>query len=453
MSFSTLTFLFLFFPVVLAIYYLIPIRSTRIRTFILLLFSLVFYAWGDIRYLPLLLLSVLFNYLTGQEIALCRAGGRADRARIALIAAVIFDVAVLAVFKYSNLAQPIGISFYTFSALSYVFDIYMERAETDGDLLHVAFYILFFPKLISGPVVQYKDLKEQIDNRVLKQSDLREGVVLFLGGLFKKVLLADNLSAAYASVTGLEKMAGATAFLGILFYGLQLYFDFSGYSDMAIGLSRMFGFRLEKNFNYPYASDGIADFWRRWHISLGAWFRNYVYIPLGGNRCSREMQIRNLMVVWLLTGIWHGNTLNYVIWGLYHGVLVLLERFVIAENRERVPKAVRILITDILVYIGWIFFFSPDLGSALAYFGRLFGTDGVGFANGATAYYLSGNLLLLAASLICCSPLPARLQNMMVIRKKSPAFYVYIGLYAVLFLFCVANMVGSTYSSFLYFQF
>ena len=453
MSFSTLTFLFLFMPAVLAVYYLVPIRNQSVRTGILMLFSILFYTWGDASYLPVLLLSVLFNYLSGQVIASQKETGRTDTAKITMITTIAVDVAVLAVFKYSSLMLPVGISFYTFSAMSYVLDVYMGRARSEGSLLTVTFYILFFPKLISGPVVQYKDLEDQIRDFELKHSDLREGVVLFLAGLFKKVLLADNLSTAFAAATGLEKMAGATAWLGMIFYSLQLYFDFSGYSDMAIGLARMFGFRLEKNFDHPYASDGIADFWRRWHISLGAWFRDYVYIPLGGNRVSRENQIRNLMVVWLLTGIWHGNTLNYVVWGLYHGVLVLIERFVIGKNRERFPRAVRILVTDLFVFIGWIFFFCPDLGSSLAYIGRMFGSDGLGFINGASAFYLTDNLLLLAASLIFCSPLPGRVQNRLVFHRRSPAFYVYIGLYGVLFLFCIANMVGATYSSFLYFQF
>ena len=334
MTFSTLSFIFVFLPISLLVYHLIPSGKSIWRKAALLLFSVLFYVWGDAPSLVVLLLSVLFNYLSGQEIRMLSADARDGmRRKAAVITAVVVDVAVLGIFKYSRLTLPVGISFYTFSALSYIFDIYYGRVKDDGDLLDEMLYILFFPKLISGPIMQYKDFREQLAQQTAKNRYFTSGMHRFIIGLFKKVLLADNLSTAFHQISSLHQMAGLTAWLGMIFYSLELYFDFSGYSDMAIGLAEMFGFRMEKNFDYPYLSDGVTDFWRRWHISLGRWFRDYVYIPMGGNRCSREKQFRNLAVVWILTGLWHGNTLNFLFWGIYHGFFVILEKFAIGQKR------------------------------------------------------------------------------------------------------------------------
>ena len=314
-------------------------------------------------------------------------------------------------------------------------------------------YILFFPKLISGPIMQYKDFREQLAQQTAKNRYFTSGMHRFIIGLFKKVLLADNLSTAFHQISSLHQMAGLTAWLGMIFYSLELYFDFSGYSDMAIGLAEMFGFRMEKNFDYPYLSDGVTDFWRRWHISLGRWFRDYVYIPMGGNRCSREKQFRNLAVVWILTGLWHGNTLNFLFWGIYHGFFVILEKFAIGQKRLSIPKWVRVFLTDLIAFIGWIFFFTPSIGAAFRYIGQMFGADGLGFANRASAYYLTSNLVLLIVAVICCGPLLTRLHDALVYRGSKNAMYVSVALHVGLLLFCIANMVGATYSTFLYFRF
>ena len=454
MTFSTLSFIFVFLPISLLVYHLIPSGKSIWRKAALLLFSVLFYVWGDAPSLVVLLLSVLFNYLSGQEIRMLSADARDGmRRKAAVITAVVVDVAVLGIFKYSRLTLPVGISFYTFSALSYIFDIYYGRVKDDGDLLDEMLYILFFPKLISGPIMQYKDFREQLAQQTAKNRYFTSGMHRFIIGLFKKVLLADNLSTAFHQISSLHQMAGLTAWLGMIFYSLELYFVFCGYSDMAIGLAEMFGFRMEKNFDYPYLSDGVTDFWRRWHISLGRWFRDYVYIPMGGNRCSREKQFRNLAVVWILTGLWHGNTLNFLFWGIYHGFFVILEKFAIGQKRLSIPKWVRVFLTDLIAFIGWIFFFTPSIGAAFRYIGQMFGADGLGFANRASAYYLTSNLVLLIVAVICCGPLLTRLHDALVYRGSKNAMYVSVALHVGLLLFCIANMVGATYSTFLYFRF
>ena len=450
MTFSSLLFLFIFMPVSLLMYHLVP---ARLKMAILLALSLCFYAWGSPRSLILLLLSILFNYAAGLQIDTFLQMGRESMVRISTILTVVVDLAVLCFFKYVTGTLPIGISFYTFSVLSYIFDVYRENARAEQNPVYMAVYVAFFPKVISGPIVRFCDFQEQLYDLRLSRSDLMTGLNLFLMGLFKKVLIADALGKAFGNVTSLTVMAGGTAWLGMIFYSLQLYFDFSGYSDMAIGLSRMLGFRFEKNFNYPYLSTSISEFWRRWHISLGAWFREYVYIPMGGNRCSALMQARNLLTVWVLTGIWHGSTLNFLVWGLYHGAFVMLERFVIKKRLETVPAVVRILITDFLAFIGWVFFFSPSLGGAVHYLGQMVCMDGVGFWNRTTSFLLKENVLLLLAALLLSTPFVKNIHDHLAFRKGGIFRAVSVGIYVLLFFLCVAELVSATYTSFLYFKF
>ncbi len=450
MTFSSLLFLFLFMPVFLLLYHLVP---GRVKMPVLLVLSFVFYAWGSPRNLILLVLSILFNYAAGLQIDAFIQMGRESMVRISTILTVAVDLAVLCFFKYVTGTLPIGISFYTFSVLSYIFDVYRENARAETSPLYMAVYVAFFPKVISGPIVRFCDFQEQLDNLRFSRSDLLVGLNMFLQGLFKKILIADTLGKAFGNVTSLSTMAGGTAWLGMIFYSLQLYFDFSGYSDMAIGLSRMMGFRFDKNFNYPYLSANISEFWRRWHISLGAWFRNYVYIPMGGNRCSSLMQARNLLTVWVLTGIWHGSTLNFLVWGLYHGFFVLLEKFVIKDRLEAVPVIVRILITDFLAFIGWVFFFSPSLGGAIHYLGQMVCMDGIGFWNQTTSFILKENLLLLIAAVLLCTPFVKNMHDHLAFRRGGVFRAVSVGIYVLLFFLCVAELVSATYTSFLYFKF
>lgn len=445
--------MFLFLPIALLAGRLIPAHMPRIKALALILLSLIFYAWGDMKALPILLLSVGFNYASGRLLSSLKPQRKSKNLyrKIVMATSCITNVGMLCLFKYSGLSQPVGVSFYTFSALSYLADIYREKAEC-GDVLTDVCYMTFFPKLVSGPIVQYKDMKEQLVQMKKTDADVMIGVHLFMIGMFKKVLLADNLGIAFQQIYDLPKMAGMTAWLGMIYYGLQLYFDFSGYSDMAIGLARMFGFKFQPNFMYPYTSEGISEFWRKWHISLGAWFREYVYIPLGGNRCSKAAQFRNLSVVWLLTGIWHGNTWNFVVWGIFHGAMVVLEKFALKDITERIPRGLRIFMTDLLVFLGWVFFFSPSLTESFRYFGRMFGADGVGFVNGAFLYYLLNHLVLLVVSVIGCGPWVHRIYENIVFKQRK-AFLGAVILHVVLFIFCIAYMVGSTYQTFMYFKF
>lgn len=450
MALSSLTCIFIFLPVTVLLYRIVPVR---LRMVLLLAASLLFYAWGSPKYLLFLLLTIAFDYFAALELDDLLSRKKIKAARSALFLAAGVHIAALCVFKYTSLSLPIGISFYTFSALSWLIDVYRGDAGAEINPLYPALYIAFFPKVTSGPIVRWSDMEAVMKEPVITVDDTGKGIRLFFTGLFKKVLIADSLGRAFAAVCALPQMAAMTAIFGMIFYSLQLYFDFSGYSDMAIGLARLFGFRFGENFHYPYLSGSVSEFWRRWHITLGAWFRDYVYIPLGGNRCSAQTQLRNLLIVWALTGIWHGSTLNFLFWGLYHGAFIILERFVLKGRLEAVPPPVRVLLTDIIVFVGWVFFFSPSLGSAFIYIGKMFGLDGIGFWNGMTTFLLKENALLLLAAIVLCGPWVRNLHDSLVYREGGAWRIASSVGYVVLTLFSVAALVSATYTSFLYFQF
>jgi len=468
MTFNSLWFVFAVLPAVLLLYYILP---GTFRNILLVLVSLVFYAWGEPRYLILLALSILFNYFSGLEIGELLQRGRRNGAKAAAVLAVIVNLLLLGWFKYAGfvltnvnallgtdlamqpMPLPLGLSFFTFTALSYILDVLAGRAPAQGNLLSFTLYMSFFPKIMSGPIVRYEEMAPQLRDRTVSAAGAGRGMGLFFVGLMKKVLLADNLGAAFSAVTALPAMSSLTAILGMVFYSFELYFDFSGYSDMAIGLAAMFGFRFEKNFDYPYRSRSIAEFWRRWHISLGAWFREYVYIPLGGNRRGAARQILNLLIVWLLTGLWHGASWTFVVWGLWHGAFILLERFVFRGLSERLPGFVRTIATTVIVFVGWIFFFSPTMADAVRYIGQIFGAGGLGFLDGTAKYYLTENLVLLLAGAVLSGPF---LRD--VFRKIADGHRLLPSILAGLLftagvVWCVASMVGATYTTFLYFQF
>ena len=454
MSISSIIFMVLFLPLALGVYFLMP--HIRLKNLVLVLASLVFYAWGSPRGMVLLLLSIVFNYFAGLAIWNLVDGGNARKraaARLLLTFAVIVDLAVLVIYKYVKGALPLGISFYTFTVLSYLFDVYREQEEAAGNPLDLALYVSFFPKLVAGPIVKYRDMKSQIRKRRSTKEGLAEGFELFLVGLFKKVLIADYLGASFGQIRALPQISAATAILATVFYALQLYFDFSGYSDMAIGLACVFGFRFEKNFNYPYISMNISEFWRRWHISLGSWFREYVYIPLGGNRNGDFATFRNLLVVWALTGIWHGSSLNFLIWGLWHGAFIILERFVIRDRLDRAPRILRIILTDAVVTFGWCFFFTNSLSDSFSWIGKIFGGDGLGFADATFGYFLRTNLIVLVIAVLACSPLIRGIQTEFSRRGMKYRVALTTAVYALLFAFCVASLIGSTNTTFLYAKF
>lgn len=468
MLFSSIVFLFTFLPAVMLLYYLLPVRF---RNVILLLASLVFYAWGEPVYLFLMLLSILFNYFSGLDIARNLQDKRA--AKRSLVFNLIINLAVLGFFKYEGfvldtlngilpvhisyhaLPLPIGISFYTFQILSYIIDIYRGNVKVQTNLPNFALYVTMFPQLIAGPIVQYADVDEQLASREVSRTKFGEGSMYFIRGLAKKVLLANTSGMIFTEVSGLAKgnIAVMTAWLGAFAYMFQIYFDFSGYSDMAIGLGKMFGFEFNMNFNYPYVSKSITEFWRRWHISLSSWFRDYVYIPLGGNRVSKIKHIRNLLIVWFLTGLWHGAAWNFVAWGLYYGVLLIIEKYLLSPVLDRLPDVVRHIYSIVLVVIGWVLFFSSSFGQAADYIRVMFGAGAHGFADRESMYLLTSNLILWLILIFGSTPLVHFRYEHMLRSKKWNTTIINSVVYAALFIVCIAYLVTETYNPFLYFRF
>lgn len=468
MVFSRPTFLYLFLPACMLAYYMVP--TTAARNWVLVLFSLLFYAWGEPVYVLLLLLSTVCNY--GFGILL----GRSDRKKRWMTAAAIFNLGLLGFFKYTGflvenlnllglkipvpqIALPIGISFYTFQALSYVIDVYRGEVQVQRSYLRFLLYVSLFPQLIAGPIVRYSELEEQLTERSVTPRAAFHGATRFCVGLGKKVLVA-NYAGELASKLLDGDLAVQTAlggWLGILFFTFQLYFDFSGYSDMAIGLGRIFGFRYAENFNLPYCSRSVKDFWRRWHISMGSFFRDYVYIPLGGNR---KRQILNLLIVWSLTGLWHGASWNFVLWGLYFFVLLYIEKL-LGDRLERIPAGLRIAWTFLLVVLGWVLFYFTDLGRMGSFFKVLTGFS-AGLTNAQSNIILLNSLPLLFLCILGSTPLPRVVgiifTNIFTGRGKSMASQrVYAGVtfaFDLLILaLCTVSMIGSTLDAFLYFRF
>lgn len=468
MLFSSIVFLFTFLPAVVILYYLLPVRF---RNVILLLASLVFYAWGEPVYLFLMLLSILFNYFSGLDIARNLQDKRA--AKRSLVFNLIINLAVLGFFKYEGfvldtlngilpvhisyhaLPLPIGISFYTFQILSYIIDVYRGNVKVQTNLPNFALYVTMFPQLIAGPIVQYADVDEQLASREISRTKFGEGSMYFIRGLAKKVLLANTSGMIFTEVSGLAKdnIAVMTAWLGAFAYMFQIYFDFSGYSDMAIGLGKMFGFEFNMNFNYPYVSKSITEFWRRWHISLSSWFRDYVYIPLGGNRVSKIKHIRNLLIVWFLTGLWHGAAWNFVAWGLYYGVILIIEKYLLSPVLDRLPDVVRHIYSIVLVVIGWVLFFSSSFGQAADYIRVMFGAGAHGFADRESMYLLTSNLILWLILIFGSTPLVHFRYEHMLRSKKWNTTIINSVVYVALFIVCIAYLVTETYNPFLYFRF
>lgn len=466
MLFSSIYFLFYFLPIVLAIYYVVP---EKYKNYVLLVASFVFYSWGEPVYVFLMIYSAVFNYTFALEIARGKAKNSKKQEKINLVFAIVINLLTLGFFKYygfvldsinlitglsikyTPLPLPIGISFYTFQAMSYVIDVYRGDAKVQKNLFKFALYLSLFPQLIAGPIVKYKDVAQQLDNREATIYMRGEGANRFILGLAKKVILANNLGALHTYIIGLPHGQASMLgyWIGILAYTFQIYFDFSGYSDMAIGLGKMFGFTFMENFNYPYISKSITEFWRRWHISLSTWFKEYLYIPLGGNRVSVKRHILNLLIVWSLTGLWHGAAWNFVAWGLYYGILLILEKYLLKDRIKDWKPWVQHLYAMLIVMIGWVFFSCPDFTSAMKFLGSMFFMGGIPIANKTFLFTFKENFILLAAAGFLSTPEPYRIFTK--IGKKHTIFYVAV--LAVIFLISVASLVFSSYNPFLYFRF
>ena len=461
MVFSSLLFLFIFLPSFLVLYYLCP---SKLRNLTLFVFSLLFYAWGEPTYIWIMLFSILLDYSCGLIIHL--NSHRPKLRKLGLILSVMGNMGLLAFFKYSDffiynvnrfldnkfslleLALPIGISFYTFQTMSYTIDLYRGKIQVQKNLLSFAAYVTMFPQLIAGPIVTYSHVEKELNSRTLSIDTFGEGSLRFIEGLGKKVLIANNIGMLWDTISQmpLEHLTVVTAWLGAISFGLQLYFDFSGYSDMAIGLGKMLGFNFPENFNYPYMSQSVTEFWRRWHMTLGSWFREYIYIPLGGNRVGKVRFYFNLFVVWFLTGFWHGAGWNFIVWGLFFGIIMIIERSFLLAWFKKVPRFFKHTYLFIVVLISWVFFSHDSLAEGLHYLGAMFGIGHYHFVNTEAKYLLSNYVLLLVISVLFSFPL---------IKKciyKLPEWSRYIFYMAVLIL-CTAYLVDATFNPFLYFRF
>ncbi|MBE6998142.1 MAG: MBOAT family protein [Ruminococcaceae bacterium] len=463
MVFSSLLFLFLYLPVVLAIYYAVPRAWRNVWLFIA---NLAFYGWGEPVYILLMLFSICINFFAG--VLIDRNSENRKKAKTILILDVVINLAMLAFFKYYDLfaatlsripvvaipalhlALPIGISFYTFQTMSYPIDIYRGDARVQKNFISFGTFVALFPQLIAGPIVRYKDIASQLDFRATGAEQFASGVRRFAVGLGKKVLIANNIGALWdvyaAKAPGELTVLGA--WLGILAFSLQIYFDFSGYSDMAIGLGRMLGFEFLENFNYPYISKSVTEFWRRWHISLGTWFRDYVYIPLGGNRKGTWRQILNLLIVWALTGFWHGANWTFLCWGLYYAVFLIIEKLFLLKKLERVPVLATVY-TLLVAVCGWVLFDLPSLSAAVSYYGAMFGVGAAGAA-AADFFYLKEYAVVFLVCILACLPLGKKLYDKL--PGKVKAWLTPVMIAAVLIL-STAYLVDATYNPFLYFRF
>ncbi len=453
----------MFLPLTLAIYYLLP---KKLRNGWLLIASLFFYGYGEPVFVLLMLASILWNYLCGIAVGALHGTPK----KLMLIASIAVDIAALCYFKYTGLlvgtlknlplfsflpdpdiALPIGISFYTFQTVSYVIDVYRGNCKIQKNIISFGTYVALFPQLIAGPIVRYTDIEKQLDDRREAPELFSNGVRLFLVGLCKKLLIANQMGLIWDTVNATASSCGiAGHWFGILAFTLQIYFDFSGYSDMARGLGNMFGFSFLKNFDYPYISKSITEFWRRWHISLGTWFREYVYIPLGGNRCGKLRQAVNILIVWGLTGIWHGASWNFMIWGLYFGILLLCEKFFWGNFLKKLHPIFSHIYALIFIVFGWLIFESPSLAFLLDYLRGMF-SPSYGLCNGDTLYLIITSLPIFALAVFACLPLGKTLYTKLACTKAFPLLESVAVI--LLLLLCTAVMVSSTYNPFLYFRF
>ena len=470
MLFSSITFLFIFLPLTLLLYYLVPFRM---KNYVMLAASLIFYAWGEPVYIILMILSIILNYFCGQDIYEKRDNARAMK--MSLMFGVVMNLLILGFFKYYGLlmdtinailpidipyrvlALPIGISFYTFQAMSYLIDVYRKEVKPQENVLYFALYISMFPQLIAGPIVRYIDIEEQLKERSINSTKFGEGAMYFIRGLAKKVVLANTFGSIYEQVAAMQmgSFSTLTAWVGAIAYAFQIYFDFGGYSDMAIGLGKMFGFEFLPNFNYPYIAKSITDFWRRWHISLSTWFREYVYIPLGGNRCTPSRHILNLLIVWMLTGLWHGAQWNFMFWGLYYGVILILEKYLWGSKIEKLPAAVQHIYAFVLVLFGWVFFFSPTLGYAGQYLKVMFGIGAKGIFDKQGFFMIFTNWLLIVIAILASAPRGYKLLKKITgcWQSEEVRTIVTCAVYIAMFLLCIAFLVTEKYNPFLYFRF
>lgn len=474
MVFSSLIFLFRFLPLTLLAYYIAP---RRWRDLVLFLASLIFYAWGEPVYVVLILFSTIVDYTTGRLAGHYREQGKIKQAGMAVFTSAMINLSLLGFFKYADffmqtvhavtglkvpyagLPLPIGISFYTFQTMSYTIDVYRGEAKVQKNLITFGAYVALFPQLVAGPIVRYQSVAGQLELRRESADLVFSGILRFCAGMGKKVLIANQIGALWNEIAAMSagELTTAAAWIGCAAFSLQIYFDFSGYSDMAIGLGKMFGFTFPENFRYPYESKSITEFWRRWHISLGTWFREYVYIPLGGNQKGLVRQMFNLAAVWFLTGLWHGAYWNFVLWGLYYGILLVLEKFFLLRVLEKLPGWCRSFYTLLLTMAGWCLFSCQDMKDSAGYMRAFLFHADAGAASRHDAYLLGSNAGLFIIAAVGCTSLAKRLVSVMLPqdsqKTKTAGDIAGIAYAAVVFAASLAMLVNSSYNPFLYFRF
>lgn len=464
MVFSSLVFMFAYLPITLLAYYLVPRQGRNIFLFIV---NLIFYGWGEPKLVLLMVFNIFFNYIGGWLVDKYRAD--AKKKKLFLILTCVLDIGILAVFKYTGMitetlnmlpflnipelqiSLPIGISFYTFQTMSYVIDVYRDDAPVSKNFINFGTYVALFPQLIAGPIVRYRDVAEQLVNRRETLEMFTKGVKLFMVGLAKKVIIANTMGTLTTNIFATTDENGVVGtWVGMIAYTFQIYFDFSGYSDMACGLGNMMGFEFLKNFNYPYIAKSITDFWRRWHISLSTWFKEYVYIPLGGNRKGVKRQILNLLIVWGLTGLWHGAAYNFVLWGLYYGLLLILEKFVLKKFLDRLPSFVQHIYTLFIIIIGWGLFYFTDVGQLGEFMVDLF-NFGNGICGNQAFNLIMSNLPMLIIAAVASTPLATMLYTRF---EHTRFMWIPETLYCMgVLVVSTASLVNQSYNPFLYFRF
>ena len=459
MVFSSIPFLFFFLPIVLICYYLVPFK---LKNYVLLVFSLIFYAWGEPVYIILMIFSCLLNYFYALY------HDKVKNKKLLFILCIVANLLILGFFKYADflidiinsifrlninplkLALPIGISFFTFQTMSYSIDVYRSSVVPERNFFYFTTYVSMFPQLIAGPIVRYETISKELYKRDINFNNFSDGLLRFMQGLFKKVLIANNIGYLWTTLSSMESLSIASAWLGIIAYTFQIYFDFSAYSDMAIGMGKMLGFNYLENFNYPYISKSITEFWRRWHISLSSWFKDYVYIPLGGSKCSRIKHIRNILIVWCLTGIWHGASYNFMLWGLYYGIILIIEKFFLKGFLSKLPNTLKHIYTMLVVIIGWLIFASTDLSMFSVYFSNMFNIFKYPFIDETFMFYFKSYFIIIVISTLLSMPI---YQN---IKKKLNSrgwMIISLILYLVFFFITVSYLVSDSYNPFLYFRF
>ncbi len=461
MVFSTPIFLFLFLPAVLVLNYIIPKKYIAAKNVVLLIASLFFYAWGEPKNVLLMLLSITVNYVCG--LLLGKFDSDEKKRKVVLWASVVFNLGLLFFFKYFSFVTgglfpviklPIGISFFTFQIMSYTIDVYRRSVEPQKSLLKLALYISLFPQLIAGPIVRYIDVEKQLTYRECTAEKTARGMIRFSMGLAKKVIVSNTVAAICDGIFGSTNTVPAfTAWVGVICYALQIYFDFSGYSDMAIGMGHMLGFDFLENFNYPYVSCSVQEFWRRWHISLSSWFRDYLYIPLGGNRRGKVRTYINLIIVFACTGLWHGASFSFIVWGLWHGLFLVIERLGFKKVLDKLPKFIGWIYTMLVVLVGWVFFRADTLSAAMKYLGEMFSFSG-GVANG-MAQFDNLSFIITVIAIVLCTPVYQFLKGKLEKTEggKKAAFVIGAVLATGLFILSVIFLTGSGYNPFIYFRF